>query len=112
MDTVTALPTSTPEPLQMAALLPGESPLAMPIQSLDHGMLADPPRPSAPPGMGTRRCFAIGGTAALTALATYQIWWLLRGGGIDVLEGVLLVLFVALFAWIALASIAAVPGFL
>jgi membrane glycosyltransferase len=112
MDAMTALAASMPVPAAAQPLLPRESPLEMPIQSFEHGTLANPPRPSAPPAMAARRVYAIGGTLALTALAAYQIWWLLRGGGIDVLEGALLVLFVALFEWIALAFVAAVPGFL
>jgi membrane glycosyltransferase len=112
MDAVTALAASMPVPAVAQPPLPGESPLEMPIQSFEHGTLANPPRPSEPQAMAARRVYAIGGTLALTALAAYQIWWLLRGGGIDVLEGTLLVLFVALFAWIALAFVAAVPGFL
>lgn len=48
---------------------------------------------------------------AMTLFATYQIWWVLRGDGISMLEGVLLALFVALFAWIALSFSSALAGF-
>ncbi len=91
--------------------LPPESPLAMPVQSLDRGILADPPRPTTPPNMPWRRFAVIGAAVLLTAVATYQLWWLLRGDGIDPLEGTLLVLFVALFAWIVQAFVGAIAGF-
>src|SRR5690606_21094691 len=63
------------------------------------------------PHMAWRRTAVFGGTALLSLLAAYQMWWLLRGDGISVLEGVLLALFVPLFAWIALSFASAVPGF-
>ena len=91
--------------------LPPEAPLDMPVQSLGRGRLADPPRPTAPPNMAWRRFGVIGGVVLATLVATYQMWWLLRGDGIDVLEGTLLVLFVALFAWIAQALVGAIAGF-
>src|SRR3546814_8762914 len=53
----------------------------------------------------------IGAAIVLTLVATYQIWWLLRGAGTDVLEAVLLVLFVFLFAWIVQAFVGALAGF-
>src|SRR3546814_10357041 len=53
----------------------------------------------------------IGAAIVLTLVATYQIWWLLRGSGTDVLETVLLVLFVFLFAWIVQAFVGALAGF-
>ena len=83
--------------------LPAESPLEMRVQALGHGRVANPTRPTTPPNMAWRRFAVIGGAALLTLVATYQMWWLLRGDGIDPLEGTLLVLFVALFAWIVQA---------
>src|SRR3546814_603671 len=53
----------------------------------------------------------IGAAFVLTRVATYQFWWLLRGSGTDVLETVLLVLFVFLFAWIVQAFVGALAGF-
>src|SRR3546814_19326530 len=58
-----------------------------------------------------RRAAVIGAAIVLTPVATYQIWWLLRGSGTDVLETVLLVLFVFLFAWIVQAFVGALAGF-
>ena len=104
-------PAATPLREERSAWLPSESPLAMPVQSLRAGRLSTPPRPSVPRGMGRRRACVIGITALLTLIAAYQIWWLLRGSGIDVLEAILLLLFVTLFAWIAQSFVSAIAGF-
>jgi len=93
------------------ARMPPESPLDMPVQSLRTGKLADTVLRSAPVGVAWRRAFILATTAALTVLASYQIWWLLRIGGIDVLEGLMLAVFVPLFAWIAQSFASAVAGF-
>jgi len=91
--------------------LPPDAPLDMPVQRLDQGRLSAHTPATTPRDIRWRRAWVFGATAALTLLATYQIWWLLRGDGIDVLEGVLLALFVALFAWIAFAFAGGVAGF-
>jgi membrane glycosyltransferase len=83
----------------------------MPLQSLSEGSLSSNHLASQPPGMGARRAIAFGGAAALTLLAVYQIWWVLGRDGIGVLEALLLLLFVALFAWIALSFISSLAGF-
>lgn len=93
------------------AWLPPAAPLPMPVQSLQNGRLDRRPRPSAPPAMGQRRTVVVGATAVLTLLAAYQLWWLMRGSGIDLPELLLLLLFVALFAWIGQAFVSALAGF-
>ena len=85
--------------------------MEMPVQSLRTGELDPRTLPSAPPGMFWRRAYILGGTATLTTLATYQMWRVLRVEGLSVLEGVLLVLFTALFAWIAQSFLGALAGF-
>lgn len=101
----------SPAPAASAALLPPESPLPMPVQSLREGALRNRSLPTTPRGMRWRRMAVIGTAAVLTLIVTYQLWWLLRGGGISVLETVLLLLFVALFAWIVQAFVGALAGF-
>ena len=96
---------------RLAPWLPPEAPLEMPVQSLEAGTLAGRRLPSTPATIARRRALVFGGTAALALLATYQMWWLLRGNGLSVLEGVLLALFVPLFAWIALSFTSALAGF-
>jgi len=91
--------------------LPSPAPLDMPVQSLRSGSLDPRPLPSAPPGAFWRRAYMLGGTAGLTLLATYQMWRVLRVEGLSVLEGVLLLLFAALFAWIAQSFLGALAGF-
>lgn len=94
-----------------APSLPAEMPLTMPVQTLREGALRNRSLPTTPTAMAWRRFMVIGGAGLLTLIATYQIWWVLRGGGTDLLEGILLVLFVALFAWIAQAFVSAFAGF-
>ena len=91
--------------------LPMPSPMEMPVQSLRTGALDPRALPSAPRGMFWRRAYILGGTGALTVLATYQMWRVLRVEGVSVLEGVLLALFAALFAWIAQSFLGALAGF-
>jgi len=94
-----------------ARALPDEAPMDMPVQSL---RTAPPHRarpPSTPRGMAARRAFVIGGAVALTAAGGEQMYYVLNGNGPSVLGIVVLVLFVALFAWIALAFTSALGGF-
>ena len=94
------------------AWLPPESPLPMPVQDLRAGRLSPRRLPTSPHGIAWRRALVMGNAVVITLFATYQIWWVLRGEGISMLEGVLLALFVALFAWIALSFSSALAGFL
>ncbi len=94
------------------SVLPAEVPMAMPEQSFREGRLQVPKQRTAPRMMALRRFYILGGTAAMTAAATVMMWKVLASNGITVLEACLLVLFVALFAWIALSFAGAVAGFL
>lgn len=88
--------------------LPAEAPLAMPAQSL-----STPPRPERAPGRGPewRRALVMLATAALTAAGVYEMVQVLKIGGITILEGVILALFTALFAWVSLSFVSALTGF-
>ncbi len=90
--------------------LPDEAPLAMPPQSL----YAAPPRPgrprTRPPWLGVRRLLVIGGAVLLTLAAAREMYFVL-GAAPSVLGIVVLLLFVVLFAWIALAFSSALAGF-
>jgi len=94
------------------AILPAEVPMSMPEQSFRDGRLQVPRQRTAPRLMALRRFYILGGTAAMTLAATVMMWKVLAMNGISVLEACLLVLFVALFAWIALSFSGAVAGFL
>lgn len=98
-------------PSSSPSWLPPESPLPMPLQDLRSGCLSPRRLPTSPTGIAARRALVMGNAVLMTLFATYQIWWVLRGDGISVLEGVLLALFVALFAWIALSFSSTLAGF-
>ena len=94
MDALTAQ-----SPPAQAGFLPTEAPLAMPVQSLDAQARA--PR-IASPNIALRRLFVFGTAALLSVIAAYEMYQVLAVGGLTTLEAVILVLFVILFAWIAL----------
>jgi membrane glycosyltransferase len=92
--------------------LPPEAPLQMPVQSLR----SRPQRraggmPSRPAAGWLRRLLVIGGAVLLTLFAAQEMSLVLNSGKPTVLEAVVLVLFVVLFAWIALSFVSACCGF-
>ena len=99
------------DPTPDAPLLPPEAPLAMPVASLDEHAPAPRKVPGAPRHVAGRRLFVFGGTAALTAYSVYQLWWALRPGGVGMLEWLAIVLFAALFIWVAQSFVSALAGF-
>ncbi|HEY0334789.1 MAG TPA: glucans biosynthesis glucosyltransferase MdoH [Stenotrophomonas sp.] len=104
----------SPTPLLDAgmAVLPPEAPLSMPEQSLREGRLQDWRQRTSPMGIGLRRFYLIGGTAAMTLVASWLMLTVLWAGGLSILEGCLLALFVLLFAWVAMSFASAVAGFI
>ncbi|MDB5370220.1 MAG: glucan biosynthesis glucosyltransferase [Roseomonas sp.] len=92
--------------------LPAEAPLDMPVQSLrgrpQRRAGGLPSRPVAP---GLRRLLVIGGAVGLTLFAALEMSLVLNSGRPTVLEALVLVLFVVLFAWIALSFVSALCGF-
>ncbi|MDB5407922.1 MAG: glucan biosynthesis glucosyltransferase [Rhodospirillales bacterium] len=93
------------------AALPPETPLAMPVQSLRAAPSWKGRPPTSPRFMALRRFYVIGGTLVLTAAAGNEMYRALSVGGLTPLELVVLLLFVALFAWIAFAFVSALAGF-
>ncbi|MFY2763751.1 glucans biosynthesis glucosyltransferase MdoH [Arenimonas sp. MALMAid1274] len=91
--------------------LPPESPLAMPVQALDQPGETDVPLPSAPRHMAARRLFVLGGGIALTLAAAVPVLSTLRRDGLVLLELLTLLMFLVLFAWIAVSFLSAVAGF-
>lgn len=61
--------------------------------------------------VGFRRVCIFGGTAALTSAGCYEMYRVVQVGGVTILEWMILVLFVPLFAWIALSFMSALAGF-
>ena len=88
----------------------------MPVQSL-RARLGNGDRgwrralPTAPRGMFWRRALVIGAAIALTAAAAREMHMVLGVNGLTPLMAAILVLFVTLFAWIALALVSATCGF-
>lgn len=99
-------------PDQAWRALPEPAPLAMPAQSLRDMPSPGPShRPSAPAGMAWRRLLVLGSAVLLTALAAREMGLVLDIGRPTALQIVLLLLFVVLFAWIALSFVSAICGF-
>src|SRR4051794_15048311 len=99
MDAIRLAPAAPPEP--QVPHLPPEAPLAMPVQSLRDGARAR--RLSIGlASIAARRTFVFGVALALSVVAAYQMYLVLAVGGLTTLEAVILILFVVLFAWVAL----------
>src|SRR5260370_33309787 len=60
--------------------------------------------------LALRRLFVFVGTALLTATGGYEMYDVLKVGGVTVLEGILLAFFLLLLAWIAFSFMSAVAG--
>ena len=92
--------------------LPDPAPLPMPSQSLRAAPPRAPRPPSSPRGMVFRRLLVFGGAIALAAAGVWQMDLVLAVNGLTPLAVFMLLLFVALFAWIALSFTSAIAGFL
>jgi membrane glycosyltransferase len=108
MDTLTPLAPQAGSGLQA---LPPEAPLAMPQQSLWQKRRPARVPDTAPRDLPLRRGIVFAATIVMTLVAAKEMYEVLRVGGLTYLEGVVLVLFVALFAWIALSFVSCVAGF-
>ena len=92
--------------------LPPESPLAMSKQQLRGAQpRKGEGRPALAPVVGFRRACIFVGTALMTSAGCYEMYQVLQVGGVTILEWIVLVLFVLLFAWIAFSFMSALAGF-
>ncbi len=91
--------------------LPDETPLGMPTQALGQKPGRAPRPASSPAFMAGRRLLVVGGAVAITAAATREMVLVLGVNGLNSLAWVILILFVSLFAWIALALTSGICGF-
>jgi membrane glycosyltransferase len=66
---------------------------------------------SARQPVSLRRAYILLGTAVLTLAGCYEMYDVLKVGGVTVLEAMVLGLFVLLFAWIAFSFMSALAGF-
>ena len=112
MDTLTQKPDlEIPDGAPPEQFLPPESPLPMSAQQLRNFQRSDRERNAALTSIPFRRACIFAGTAALTAAGAYEMYQVLQVGGVTVLEWMVLVLFVLLFAWVAFSFMSALAGF-
>ncbi len=91
--------------------LPDEAPLAMPTQCLRTASASNRMPTTTPRMMLARRMLVIGGAILFTAEGAHEMYLVLGGSGLTILQLGILAVFVVLFAWIALAFTSAVCGF-
>ncbi|MGJ5047612.1 glucans biosynthesis glucosyltransferase MdoH [Bradyrhizobium oligotrophicum] len=110
MDAVAAETMRAPRRAEINGLLPPEAPLAMQPSPLHHVPAAAQAITSGP-RIAFRRMLIFAGTAALTLAGCTRMYEVVEVGGVTVLEGMVLVLFSTLLAWIAFAFVSALAGF-
>lgn len=89
--------------------LPGESPLAMPVQDL--GSIPVHGREPLPDLIFGRRMFLIGGCLLIGLLGAQEMGRPMAADGISPWDAVLTLLFFGLFGWIALGFLSSLAGF-
>jgi membrane glycosyltransferase len=91
--------------------LPVESPMAMSTQALQVFPGQSRVGKSRSTPVSLRRAYILIGTALLTSAGCYQMYDVLKVGGVTILEAMVLGLFVLLFAWIAFSFMSNLAGF-
>jgi membrane glycosyltransferase len=91
--------------------LPPEAPLEMIQQSLWVSQPTESRLPTAPFLMWLRRALVLGFTILLTGVAAHQMYLVVTVNGPTFLQVIILILYIALFAWIAFSFITMVIGF-
>ena len=100
----------TPSLAATEPALPPEAPLQMP-EGVLHAPGTNRPFASAPRLLALRRLLVVGGAVALTAAGGYQMYRVLGLNGLNAPSAIMVLLFVLLFFWIALAFTSAIAGF-
>jgi membrane glycosyltransferase len=98
-------------PVRQDEFLPAESPLAMSTQALRDFPAQNRAADRRPTQVSLRRAYILAGTAGLTLAGCYEMYDVLKVGGVTALEAMVLGLFVALFAWIAFSFMSNLAGF-
>ncbi|UFS76379.1 glucans biosynthesis glucosyltransferase MdoH [Tardiphaga sp. 37S4] len=91
--------------------LPPEMPLTMISDGLAGPASSQRRAQFRPMPTVLRRAYILLGTVALTAAGGYEMFEVLKVGGVTILEGMVLALFVLLFAWVAFSFMSALAGF-
>lgn len=97
---------------EIMEVLPPEAPLDMPVQDFAQRPPRTAPLPTSPLNIGIRRAIMIGTTVLVTIIASARMAGFAAVDGIDLREALLILIFIPLFAWIALSFVSAVAGFL
>lgn len=84
----------------------------MPQQSLWEPRESVARTGTGPSTVPLRRLFVFAASIAMTMAAAYEMYQVLQVGGLTILETTVLVLFVVLFAWIALSFVSTIVGFI
>jgi membrane glycosyltransferase len=100
---------SAPDPKN--EFLPMESPMAMSTQALQVFPGQSRVGKSRSTSVSLRRAYILIGTAILTLAGCYEMYDVLKVGGVTTLEAMVLGLFVLLFAWIAFSFMSNLAGF-
>lgn len=93
-------------------MLPPEAPLDMPVQDLDGPPPGSIEVRTQPQGLLVKRLLLIASTAVLALAASTEVRMAFARAGLDVLDVVLLVLFVPLFSWISFGFVNSAIGFI
>jgi len=91
--------------------LPEEHPRDMPPARLDSTAPPDRAPRYSWARIALRRLWIFSSTAALTVVGGYEMYKVLEVGGVTFLEGLVLALYIMLFAWIAFSFTSALAGF-
>ncbi|MEA2819881.1 MAG: rane glycosyltransferase [Bradyrhizobium sp.] len=98
-------------PVRQNEFLPAESPMAMSTQALRDFPAQTRVADRRPTQVSLRRTCILAGTACLTLAGCYEMYDVLKVGGVTTLEAMVLALFVLLFAWIAFSFMSNLAGF-
>ena len=92
--------------------MPAETPISMPVQAFDIDPHADDLLRTSPDGMRERRLLLVLGTLVIGTFGAGEMTRSLAGDGISVVDVAFMILFFALFAWIAFGFLNALAGYL
>ncbi|HEY0271514.1 MAG TPA: glucans biosynthesis glucosyltransferase MdoH [Sphingomonas sp.] len=96
----------------MNADMPAEHPMMMPVQAMDHAPPLVPKLRTSPDGLLERRLLLVLGTLIIGTFGAGEITRSLSSDGVTVSDIFMMLLFFALFAWIAFGFLNALAGYI